>query len=129
VFIAMTATDAAALKAALPPDMPVYGTSQLNTRKPDSALAGIRFIDMPWFLMTEQAEVKHYPRPTATLTVQTERLYALGIDAYRLALQMATSKWSPASLRLHGVTGDLKLGRDRQFERILPLAVMMPEVK
>ena len=29
----------------------------------------------------------------------------------------------------HGVTGDLKLGRDRQFERILPLAVMMPEVK
>lgn len=129
VFIAMTPPDAAALKAALPPSMTVYATSQLNSRKPDPALAGIRFIDMPWFLMTEQAEVQHYPRPTATLTVQTERLYALGIDAYRLALQMATTKWSPSSLRLHGVTGDLKLGRDRQFERILPLAVMMPDLK
>lgn len=127
VFIAMPTLDAATLKAALPPDMNVYATSQLNTRKPDAALAGIRFIDMPWFLMTEQNEVKHYPRPATPLTVQTERLYALGIDAYRLAVMMAAPKWSAATLRLHGVTGDLKLGRDRQFERILPLAVMMPD--
>jgi outer membrane PBP1 activator LpoA protein len=129
VFIAMMPPDAAALKAALPASMTVYATSQLNLGKTDASLAGIRFIDMPWFLMTEQAEVKRYPRPSASLTVQTERLYALGIDAYRLAVQMATTKWSPGSLRLHGVTGDLKLGRDRQFDRILPLAVMMPDVK
>jgi len=127
VFVAMAAPDAAALKAALPSGMTVYATSQLNSRKPEAALAGIRFIDMPWFLMTEQAEVRHYPRPSSVMTVQTERLYALGIDAYRLAVQMGSGKWTPSSLKLYGVTGDLRLGRDRQFERILPLAVMMSE--
>lgn len=127
LFIAMTPPEAAALKAAVPSTLTVYATSQLNTRKPDNALAGVRFIDMPWFLMPEQAEVKRYARPQTQLTLQTERLYALGIDAYRLALQMAGGKWTPATLRLHGVTGDLKLGRDRQFERSLPLAVMLPD--
>lgn len=127
LFIAMTPPEAAALKAAVPETLTVYATSQLNTRKPDSALAGVRFIDMPWFLMPEQPEVKRYPRPQAALTMQTERLYALGIDAYRLAVQMSSGKWTPATLRLHGVTGDLKLGRDRQFERSLPLAVMLPD--
>ena len=127
VFVAMEPADAAALKPALPGTTVVYATSQLNTHKPDPALAGIRFIDMPWFLMTEQDAVRRYPRPTSAMTLQTERLYALGIDAYRLALQMAAGKISPFSLKLHGVTGDLRLGRDRQFERILPLAVMMPD--
>jgi uncharacterized protein len=127
LFIAMTPPEAAALKAAVPATMTVYATSQLDTRKPDSALAGVRFIDMPWFLMPEQTEVKRYPRPQMTLTMQTERLYALGIDAYRLAVMMAGGKWTPNTLRLHGVTGDLRLGRDRQFERSLPLAVMLPD--
>jgi len=126
VFVAMGSADAAQLKAALPSDMTVYATSQLNSNQPDPALAGIRFIDMPWFLTPQQAEVQRYPRPQAALTVQTERLYALGIDAYRIALLMARGKLTPDSLHLHGVTGELNLGPDRQFERILPLAVMMP---
>lgn len=126
VFVAMTPPDAALLKAALPADMTVYATSQLNSSQPDPALAGIRFIDMPWFLMQQQDEVKRYPRPVTPLTVQTERLYALGIDAYRLAVLMSSGKLTAANLHLHGVTGELSLRRDRQFERILPLAVMMP---
>ena len=126
VFVAMSADDAAALKPTLPDALTVYATSQLNTRNPVPALAGIRFIDMPWFLMPDQTEVKHYPRPASPLTVQTERLYALGIDAYRIALMMSNGKWSVANMHLHGVTGDLKLAHDRQFERTLPLAVMMP---
>lgn len=126
VFVAMTATEAAALKAALPRELTVYGTSQLNVRRPDPTMAGLRFIDMPWFLMPEQREVKRYPRPTSQMPLQTERLYALGIDAYRLAVQLGRGKWNAGTLKLHGVTGDLKLGRDRQFERLLPLAVMMP---
>lgn len=127
VFIAMTPHEASALKAALPATLSVYATSQLDTRKPDASLAGIRFIDMPWFLMPGQEQVKHYPRPSAALTMQTERLYALGIDAYRLAVLMANGKPAPGTLKLSGVTGDLMLGHDRQFERTLPLAVMMPD--
>ncbi len=127
VFIAMTPPEASALKAALPSNLSVYATSQLNTRKPDASLAGIRFIDMPWFLMPEQEQVKRYPRPSAALTMQTERLYALGIDAYRLALLLAAGKNTPATLKLSGVTGDLQLGSDHQFGRVLPMAIMMPD--
>ncbi|WP_028534599.1 penicillin-binding protein activator [Paludibacterium yongneupense] len=124
VFVALEPHAAAVLKAGLSPDLAVYATSQLNTRSPEAGLAGIRFIDMPWFLMREQSEVKRYPRPQSTLTLQTERLYALGIDAYRLAVMMAQPRWTASGLRLNGVTGDLKLGRDRQFERNLPLSIM-----
>jgi hypothetical protein len=127
VFVALDGRAAAQLKAGLSPDLAVYATSQLNTRRAEPALAGIRFIDMPWFLMPEQSEVKRYPRPASTLTLQTERLYALGIDAYRLAVMMAQPRWTASGLKLNGVTGDLKLGRDRQFERSLPLSIMTAE--
>ncbi|MBM2885467.1 penicillin-binding protein activator [Chromobacterium amazonense] len=121
--LALDAAQAGKLKAALTPDLPVYGTSQLNAGGSQPELAGVRFIDMPWFLMPDHPAVKRYPRPTTPLTAQTERLYALGIDAYRLAVLMAGSR-PGAAVKLDGVTGDLKLGRDRVFERQLPAGVM-----
>ena len=123
VFLAVEPAEAARLKPALLPELAVYATSQISTRTPDRQLAGIRFIDMPWFLMPQHPAVKRYARPASTLTLQTERLYALGIDAYRLALQLATSR-NPASIKLDGVTGDLKLGRDRVFDRQLPVSLI-----
>nr|WP_199066585.1 penicillin-binding protein activator [Chromobacterium sp. ASV5] len=123
VVLAVESRDAAPLRAALSPDLPVYATSQLNNGNTPPELAGVRFIDMPWFLMPDHPAVKRYPRPTTPLTVQTERLYALGIDAYRLAVQLAALRQNGA-LKLDGVTGDLKLGRDRVFERQLPAGVM-----
>ncbi|MGD1824933.1 Penicillin-binding protein activator [Chromobacterium violaceum] len=123
VALALDVAQAARLKSALTPDVPVYGTSQLNVGGMQPELAGVRFIDMPWFLMPAHPAVQRYPRPAAPLTRQTERLYALGIDAYRLAVQLAGSR-PGAVVRLDGVTGDLKLGRDRAFERQLPAGVM-----
>lgn len=124
VFLAVDDQEAGAIRQALPPELPVYATSQLNSRHPPAALNNVRLIDMPWFLMPQHAAVKRYPRPDRALTMQTERLYALGIDAYRLAVLLANPKAVPATLRLDGVTGDLQLGRDRQFTRQLPLAVL-----
>ncbi|AUH53435.1 hypothetical protein CXB49_22985 [Chromobacterium sp. ATCC 53434] len=121
--LALDASQAARLKAALTPDMPVYGTSQLNIGGNQPELAGVRFIDMPWFLMPDHPAVKRYPRPATALTPQTERLYALGIDAYRLAVLLATAR-PGAAVKLDGVSGDLKLGRDRVFERQLPAGLM-----
>ena len=123
VFLAVEPAEAARLKPILQQDQPVYATSQISTRTPDAQLAGIRFIDMPWFLMPQHPAVKRYARPANALTLQTERLYALGIDAYRLALQLGTVR-NPQSIRLDGVTGDLKLGRDRVFERELPVSLI-----
>ncbi|BBF87264.1 LppC putative lipoprotein [Aquitalea magnusonii] len=123
VFLAVEPAEAARLKPALPAELPVYATSQISTRSPDRQLAGVRFIDMPWFLMPQHPAVKRYARPASTLTLQTERLYALGIDAYRLALLLGSTR-NPASIKLDGVTGDLKLGRDRVFDRQLPVSLI-----
>lgn len=125
LFIAMDTQNAATLKAALPSTLVVYATSQINTRPTLPALAGIHYIDMPWFLMPQQTEVARYPRPSTTMTLSTERLYALGIDAYRIALRLAQGQTK--DLQLHGVTGDLILQANQQFERILPAAVLLPE--
>ncbi|GGY15298.1 hypothetical protein GCM10011289_18120 [Paludibacterium paludis] len=128
VFLALESRAAAQVRAALPGSLAVYGTSVINGRQPEAALAGARFVDMPWFLMPEQPEVKRYPRPAALLTMQTERLYALGIDAYRLAVELATAPYNArtgyAGLSINGVTGNLRLGRDRQFERTQPVSIV-----
>ncbi|MDF0606385.1 penicillin-binding protein activator [Neisseriaceae bacterium TC5R-5] len=123
VFMAVNAQEAGKLKQGLNPELPVYGTSQLNSHHVGPELAGVRIIDMPWFLMPEHDAVKHYPKPAAALTMQTERLYALGIDAWRLAVLLA-GKGKVSSLRLDGVSGDLKLGEGRVFERELPVKVL-----
>lgn len=121
LFLALGAPAAAVVKASLPTELGVYGTSQLNERSPDARLRGVRFIDMPWLLMPEHPTVRRYPRPAHALTMQTERLYALGIDAYRVAVAVAAKLPSPG-WQFSGVSGDLKLMRDRQFERELPAA-------
>jgi outer membrane PBP1 activator LpoA protein len=123
VFLAVEPAEAARLKPALQPDLPVYATSQISTRSPDKQLAGVRFIDMPWFLMPQHPAVKRFARPASALTLQTERLYALGIDAYRLALLLGSTR-NPSAIKLDGVTGDLKLGRDRVFDRQLPVSLI-----
>ena len=41
-------------------------------------------MDMPWFVQPDHPAVMVYPAPDARMAVEQERLYALGIDAYRL---------------------------------------------
>lgn len=123
VFLALDVKEAAAVRARLPADLPAYATSLVNSLEPQPALAGVRFVDMPWLLMPEHPVVQRYPRPATRLTLPTERLYALGVDAYRLAVQLATAK-AGAPQRLSGVTGELAAGKDRQFQRTLPLWVV-----
>ncbi|RXZ43652.1 penicillin-binding protein activator [Crenobacter cavernae] len=123
ILLAAESDAAAHWRSRVSPELAAYGASQLNVRRPDAALAGVRVIDMPWFLMPEHPAVKRYPRPDARLTHQTERLYALGVDAYRIATKLAVRPATPG-LALDGVTGDLRLGRDRQFERRLPVTVL-----
>ncbi len=103
--------------------MPVYATSQVH---PGNAgplagfdLAGVRFLDMPWLLQPDHAAVMSYPRPAHGGSVELDRFYALGIDAYRIALTLLAGK---AGGELDGVTGRITLGRDQQFARALTAA-------
>ncbi len=103
--------------------LPVYATSQVH---PGNAgllagydLAGVRFLDMPWLLQPDHPAVMVYPRPKTGGAVELDRFYALGIDAYRVALTLLSGNTEPG---LDGVTGRLTLGRDRQFVRSLTTA-------
>jgi outer membrane PBP1 activator LpoA protein len=96
----------------------LYATSQVHPgHGPPLAgfeLAGIRFLDMPWLLQPDHPAVMIYPRPASRETLDLERLYALGIDAYRAG--MAVMK-GDANVALDGVTGQLRLGPDQRFAR------------
>jgi outer membrane PBP1 activator LpoA protein len=95
--------------------MPVYGTSHLNPFIVDRnygqtypLLEGARLLDIPWQLPDSSAVVQRYPPPQgyfgARPTVNQRRLYALGIDAYRIAQEVAQGR---NGFDLDGVTGKL----------------------
>ncbi len=103
--------------------LPLYATSQIH---PGNAgplagfdLANVRFLDMPWLLQPDHPAVMVYPRQDFQDALDLERLYALGIDAFRLSQALLEGK---GELTLDGVTGRLSLGRDRQFVRELTAA-------
>jgi outer membrane PBP1 activator LpoA protein len=125
LFLAMGG-EARLLRPYLNLDTPMYATSQIYAGKNNPAkyhdLNGIRFIDMPWLLQPDHLAVMAYPRPQAPLNADLERLYALGIDAWRLALLLKTAPID-APLNLDGVTGRLSLGTTHQIDREGVLAV------
>lgn len=117
VFLALNARDAAQVRAFIPRGVGVFGTSLLNVgdprTSPDAAtlahdLDGVRFVDMPWLLEADHSGVLVYPPPAQPGTLEQLRLYAFGIDAYRLALG-----WMRGEQRFEvdGVTGRLRVDR------------------
>lgn len=101
---------------------PTYATSQVYDGKSSPGvnvdLQGIIFVDMPWMVEPTHPAVAVYPRSTKALGADLDRLYALGIDAYRLAGVLATK--NAASLQpFDGVTGKITLYDGHQFEREL----------
>jgi outer membrane PBP1 activator LpoA protein len=64
----------------------------------------LRFVDMPWLHQPDHAATMIFPRPETQLAADLERLYALGIDAFRVAGELARSH---TEFTLDGVTGTL----------------------
>lgn len=112
VFLAADTRNAQLIRPYLPNKLPIFATSQIFTGNGDTLanydLNGIRFVDMPWLLQADHPAVMIYPRPVAPLSVDHERLYALGIDAYRLSqLLLDDNIW--AALPLDGVSGRIEI--------------------
>lgn len=104
-------------------DLPVWGTSQLNTRNDRVRaidLEGARFVDMPWLVQPDAPGVALFARSDELLrySPDLERLYALGIDALRLAVARASDHPTGA---LDGVTGSLLVDPPRIERRALPV--------
>jgi hypothetical protein len=120
LFLAMDGQEARLLRPYLNPEWPVYATSQIyagkNTPQKYHDLNGIQFVDMPWLLQPDHLAVMVYPRPQMPLAADLERLYALGIDAWRLALLLQNTE-AGGPLSLDGVTGRLSLDGSRRINR------------
>ncbi|MFT5643012.1 MAG: outer membrane PBP1 activator LpoA protein [Janthinobacterium sp.] len=131
LFVALDVDQTRQLRTALEnlqeTPIPIYGTSSLN---PGNSLAqagpeldGVRVLDLPWQVQRDDPTVMRYPRRTPVRdglqNADLERLYALGIDAFQVASEIARH---PASrYRLDGVTGQLKFSFGQgpaTFERI-----------
>lgn len=127
VFLALEARDAAAVRPRLPPQLRLYATSQVNLGGAEAALLapeleGVNFVDMPWLLEPDHLAVVVHPKPEQALSGELQRLYALGIDAFRLAIEWVQGR---RSFGLDGVTGALGVDRDRsaRVQRVPTLAV------
>ncbi len=116
LFIALDAFQARQLQLALGAGNLVYGTSQLNSlstadgsdAEKRTEMNGVRLVDIPWLLQSDHPAVMVYPRQTGPANQKPnpdlERLYALGIDAFRVARQIAAQR---TEFELDGVTGRL----------------------
>jgi outer membrane PBP1 activator LpoA protein len=120
VFLAADADLAHLIHPYLNPALPVYATSQVFNGNTDTLtnfdLNEIHFIDMPWLLQPDHPAVMIYPRANPPLSIDMERLYALGIDAFRL-LQIMLDNSFNTSFPLDGVTGRIRLNAHQEFQR------------
>ncbi|WPC04295.1 penicillin-binding protein activator [Pseudomonas benzenivorans] len=129
IFLAATPQQAQQIKPTLAfqyaGDVPVYATSHLYTGNHSQAqyldLNGIRFCETPWLLNADaplrQQVSSQWPQAGGSLG----RLYAMGIDAYRLTPRLNQLKALPDS-RLDGLSGSLSLNPAQRIERQLPWA-------
>jgi hypothetical protein len=130
-FLALDAREAALARPRLPRDLLLFATSQINIGDAEGAalahdLAGVTFADMPWLLEPDHPAVMIYARPETPMTAELQRLYALGIDAYRIVQVWMQGNFDPAVVfELDGVTGLLRVDRRRsaRVERLPVFAV------
>lgn len=112
VFLALDNKTSRMIRPYLPGRMPIFATSQVFSDNEDTLtnydLNGVRFVDMPWLLQPDHPAVIAFPHPNQPLPAMQERLYALGIDAYRLVQLMLAHRLN-ADMPFDGVVGKIDL--------------------
>jgi outer membrane PBP1 activator LpoA protein len=129
IFLAATPQQAQQIKPTLnfqyAGDVPVYATSHVYSASGDvnqyNDMNGIRFCETPWLLDSSdplrQQVVAQWPQAAGSLG----RLYAMGVDAYRLAPRLGQLKALPDS-RIDGESGSLGMTQTQRVVRQLPWA-------
>jgi hypothetical protein len=116
---ALLATDASDAALARPylGTVATCASSQLNDRQPPQIvrdLDGVCFVEIPWLADADAAAFARLKRP-ALPNAALDRLYALGIDAFRVAQALADGRVD--RLEFDGATGHLTLDDSRVFAR------------
>ncbi|MES2297213.1 MAG: penicillin-binding protein activator [Pseudomonadota bacterium] len=134
LFAALNPLQLRQLRAAIGNGLPVYGTSSINPGlllvKQNGAgvgsLDGIHVVDLPWELHPEHPAVMSYARrPGSEQSLDLDRLYALGIDAFRVLRAMTLDPAGDFSV--DGLTGRLTISfgpGPARFERSESAAVL-----
>jgi outer membrane PBP1 activator LpoA protein len=117
IFLALDAQRAHQVRSYLGGAQAIFATSLVYVSADPLAnheLNGVYFVDMPWLLSPDHPAVLAYARqPQSSLEFQ--RFYALGIDAYRLAQDLLKANIGRATL--DGVTGTISPSREHRFVR------------
>lgn len=129
IFLAVTPQQAQQIKPTLnfqyAGDVPVYATSHVFSASGDknqyNDMNGIMFCETPWLLNTtdplRNQVATQWPQANGSLG----RLYAMGVDAYRLAPRLGQLKALPDT-RIDGLSGNLGMGPSQRIERQMPWA-------
>lgn len=129
IFSALDPSQAGQVRAATGSLLPFYGTSSINPGADPSItitdLIGARLLDLPWEVQPAQAAAMAYPRWSGTgQALDMDRLYALGIDGFRVAREISLRHGG--SFTLDGVTGNLTIdfgNGPSRFQRVHRAAI------
>ena len=130
IFIIATPKQARQIKPTLAfyyaGNTPVYSTSHIYSGKEDPLLDrdldGITFSETPWMLNSSEKSLKHTVKRTWPSTADRfGRLYALGVDAYRLFPRLKQLILIPSS-KINGETGSLTMNNYGRIIRELQWA-------
>ena len=125
VFLALPPEEARAVRPFIPSALATYATSlSVNPRAEPVVnldLQGLRYVEMPWFVQPDHPAVMAYPQPKSPLTVDQERLYAFGIDAYRLTVLLLRGEARRGAL--DGVTGRIALEGNTFMRTLVPVEI------
>jgi len=116
ILIAVDGPDAALVRT-FAPRVTAWASGQVNQRPGPAAardLEDVRFVDVSWIVAPESAAFAKLPRPDYA-SAALDRLYALGLDAYRVAEAFVEAP--PDRLVFDGATGRVELSDARQIAR------------
>ncbi|MCK5877558.1 MAG: penicillin-binding protein activator [Candidatus Marithrix sp.] len=97
--------------------VPIYSISRVYSGTPnpgsDKDLNGVIFVDIPWILTPDKNATQIQATLKSGKINKFQRLYALGIDAYNIAIQLRHLE----KRQWQGQTGQLSLGKDGIIHR------------
>ncbi|MGF6112114.1 penicillin-binding protein activator [Pseudomonas sp. ADAK2] len=106
-------------------DVPVYATSNVFSASGDvneyNDMNGVRFCETPWLLDANDPLRKQVTAQWPQAGTSLGRLFAMGVDAYRLAPRLGQLKTLPDS-RIEGQSGSLGMTQNQRVVRQMPWA-------